>query len=114
MKKRIHTIGRCCTIRLNDQSVSRLHAELTVSGKYIYLRDMESTNGVFLFKNNRLIPFKEGYVQINQIIKIGNNIYSISQLLEMSGSEICTTERQTLPTVYTGEREHQFWPMVNS
>ncbi len=47
------------------------------------MRDLGSTNGTFLIKNNRLIRFYEGYVQFNQRVVFGEKKYLISTLLEM-------------------------------
>jgi pSer/pThr/pTyr-binding forkhead associated (FHA) protein len=52
----------------------------------IYLRDLGSTNGIYLVKNQKLIRFIEGYVQLNQTIVLGNTRYTISDLLEIAGA----------------------------
>jgi pSer/pThr/pTyr-binding forkhead associated (FHA) protein len=78
-------IGRQGDIVLDDPSVSRKHASISVSKNGIYLQDLNSTNGTFLVKNNRLITFPEGYVQFNQRIALGNLHRSIHQLLEHEG-----------------------------
>jgi pSer/pThr/pTyr-binding forkhead associated (FHA) protein len=75
-------IGRKGDIVLDHPSVSRKHASIYVSKKGIYLQDLNSTNGTFLVKNNRLIIFPEGYVQLNQHISFGKLRRSIQQLLE--------------------------------
>jgi pSer/pThr/pTyr-binding forkhead associated (FHA) protein len=86
MESRTYIIGREGHIFLNDKTVSKQHAEIQIMNGEIYLRDLESTNGTYLVKNNRLVAFAEGYVQLNQPIVIGNKQYTIKKLLEMAGA----------------------------
>jgi len=86
IENRSYVIGREGHIYINDPTVSKQHAEIQIIGGEIYLRDLDSTNGTFLVKNQRLLPFKEGYVQINQIVVLGNRHYTIQQLLEIAGA----------------------------
>ena len=83
---RTYIIGREGHIYINDATVSKQHAEVQVIGGEVYLRDLDSTNGTFLIKNNRLVPFHEGYVQLNQPIVLGNRQYTIQSLLEIAGA----------------------------
>jgi len=86
MESRTYIIGREGHIYLDDKTVSKRHAELQIMNGEIYLRDLQSTNGTYLVKNNRLIAFAEGYVQLNQSVVIGNKQYTIRKLLEMAGA----------------------------
>ncbi len=86
IESRTYLIGREGHIYINDPTVSKQHAEIQVISGEIYLRDLESTNGTFLVKNQRLVAFKEGYVQINQVVVLGNRHYTIQQLLEIAGA----------------------------
>ncbi len=86
IESRTYVIGREGHIYINDPTVSKQHAEIQVVNGEIYLRDLESTNGTFLVKNQRLVPFKEGYVQLNQSLVLGNQHYTIQQLLEIAGA----------------------------
>jgi len=86
IESRTYVIGREGHIYINDPTVSKQHAEIQVINGEIYLRDLESTNGTFLVKNQRLVPFKEGYVQINQSLVLGNRHYTVQQLLEIAGA----------------------------
>ena len=85
MESRTYIIGREGHIYLDDKSVSKRHAEIQVMQGEIYLRDLNSTNGTYLVKNNRLVAFAEGYVQIHQSIVIGSKQYTVRKLLEMAG-----------------------------
>lgn len=86
MESRTYIIGREGHIYINDPAVSKQHAEIQVINGEIFLRDLDSTNGTFLVKNQRLVPIKEGYVQINQLIVLGNNQYTVRALLEIAGA----------------------------
>jgi predicted component of type VI protein secretion system len=81
MESRTYIIGREGHIYINDPTVSKQHAEIQVINGEVYLRDLGSTNGTFLIKNNRLVPFHEGYVQL-----LGNRQYTIQSLLEIAGA----------------------------
>jgi len=85
MASRTYIVGREGNIFINDPSVSKTHAEIQINKGEIYLRDLNSTNGTYLVKNQRLVPFIEGYVQINQPIVLGNKQYTIRRLLELAG-----------------------------
>ncbi len=82
METKVFVVGRNGDIYIDDMSVSKKHAEIHLRGHEIYMRDLGSTNGTFLIKNNRLIPFHEGYVQYNQAVVFGRKKYLVSSLLE--------------------------------
>ena len=86
MESRTYIIGREGHIYINDPTVSKQHAELQITNGEVYLRDLDSTNGTFLIKNNRLVPFHEGYVQLHQPIVLGNRQYTVQSLLEIAGA----------------------------
>lgn len=90
-----YTIGREGHISIPDRTVSRLHAEIHIKKGDIYLRDLNSTNGTFLLKNERIVPFLEGYVQLNQIIVLGNVQCRVQKLLELAGEYRVPTEDGT-------------------
>jgi pSer/pThr/pTyr-binding forkhead associated (FHA) protein len=86
MDSRTYIIGREGHIYINDPAVSKQHAELQIINGEIFIRDLGSTNGTFLVKNQRLVPIHEGYVQINQLIVLGNKQYTVRALLEIAGA----------------------------
>lgn len=86
MESRTYIIGREGHIYMDDKTVSKQHAEIQILNGEIYLRDLQSTNGTYLVKNKRLVPFQEGYVQLNQAVVIGNHQYTIKKLLEIVGA----------------------------
>ena len=86
MESRTYIIGREGHIYINDPTVSKQHAEIQVINGEVYLRDLGSTTGTYLIKNNRLVPFNEGYVQLHQPIVLGNRQYTIQSLLQIAGA----------------------------
>lgn len=86
MESRTYVIGREGHIYINDPTVSKQHAEIQLKDGEVYLRDLDSTNGTFLIKNNRLVPFMEGYVRLDQSIVLGNRQYTVKSLLQIAGA----------------------------
>ena len=86
LESKTYIIGREGHIYINDPTVSKQHAEIEIINGEVYLRDLGSTNGTFLVKNNRLVPFNEGYLQLHQPIVLGNRQYTIQNLLEIAGA----------------------------
>jgi pSer/pThr/pTyr-binding forkhead associated (FHA) protein len=86
MENRTYIIGREGHIYINDPTVSKRHAEIQIINGEVYLRDLGSTNGTFLIKNQRLVPLVEGYVQLHQMIVLGNKQHSVKDLLETAGA----------------------------
>jgi len=80
-----YIVGREGHIYIDGPAISRAHAEIKFIDGRIRLRDLGSTNGIFLLRNKKLIPFEEGYVQPQQPIVIGNQKYTIKKLLEVLG-----------------------------
>ena len=68
MINKTFVIGRHGDIRIDDDSVSKRHAEFQLRNNQIYVRALDSTNGL--------------YVQFNQMMGIGRKAYRISEILE--------------------------------
>ena len=86
MESHSYIIGREGHIYIDDPTVSKQHARIQIVNGEIYLSDLGSTNGTYLIKNQRLVPFLEGYVQLHQVIVLGNKQHSIKELLEIAGT----------------------------
>ena len=86
IESRTYIIGREGHIYLNDPAASKRHAEIRIMNDEIYLRDLDSTNGIYLVKNHKFVRFIEGHVQLNQTIVLGNRQYKINDLLEIAGA----------------------------
>lgn len=81
MNNRSYIIGRNGHIPLFDKTTSGRHAELVILNDSIYLTDLDSTNGTFIMDGNQRMPFKEGYIDINQRVAFGNHICSVRELI---------------------------------
>jgi len=84
MEGRSYVIGREGHIPINSPTASKYHATIRVSDGKIYLRDLNSTNGTFIIRNNSRQLFKEGYVNPDQLIEIGDEEHSIQNLLAIA------------------------------
>ena len=59
---------------LNDESVSRIHARISLEGNLVYLEDLNSTNGTF--KNGlRLQPYEKRRIEENDEIRFGKLLF---------------------------------------
>jgi len=72
-------------IYINSPTVSRPHAELKIKNGRVYLRDLDSTNGIYIVDNDGLISFEEGYVKPNQPMMIGKVKCTIQSLITIAG-----------------------------
>ena len=85
MKFQTLIIGRSrrADIRLGDATVSRLHAELTVtaSGRY-YLTDRASLRGTSVRRDGEWVPHRQGYVGDHERVRFGQFETELSQLFE--------------------------------
>ena len=79
------TIGREGHIYISDPSVSRQHAEIKFIDGRIRLRDLNSTNGIYLVRGKKLVHFQEGYVKPQQLIVMGRKRYVVKSLLAVLG-----------------------------
>ena len=95
MEGRTFTIGREGHVYIGDPTVSNQHAEIKIIDGRIYLRDLNSTNGTYLFKNNRLVYFDEGYVSPLQSIVIGDQKHTIQSLLAIASDFVALDDSLT-------------------
>lgn len=79
---RSYIIGREGHIYLGDSSISRQHAEIKFIDGKILLRDLGSTNGIYLVKGNRAVRIQQDYVQANQQIVIGQCRCTVQELMK--------------------------------
>ena len=81
MEGRIFKLGREGHIFIDSTTASKHHREIRIIDGEVYLRDLDSTNGTFLFKKNVRVPFEKGYVDLRQSIVIGGKALVIQDLL---------------------------------
>ena len=73
---------RTNVIWLNHDTVSNVHAELDVLNDRFFLRDLNSTNGVFREEEGKKVRIKEDYVELDQVVFLGDCRCTIRELLE--------------------------------
>ena len=72
-------------IYIDSPTVSRPHAELKIKNGRVYLRDLGSTNGIYIVDNDNLASFEKGYVKPNQPMMIGRVTCTIQSLIAIAG-----------------------------
>jgi pSer/pThr/pTyr-binding forkhead associated (FHA) protein len=95
MEGRTFILGRQGHIYLDSSTASKQHAEISISDGKVFLRDLGSTNGTFLLKGKKLVQFKEGHVDLDQIIVIGKWSYVIRDLLTIARDFVTGDEQTT-------------------
>lgn len=78
---RAFIIGREGHIYIDDIGVSKRHAEIRVVDGRIYLRDLDSVNGIQVVEDGKLVKFDKGYVRPDGPIVIGRKVYTGRELL---------------------------------
>lgn len=68
-------------LELAHPTVSRRHAELIVLGGTYHLRDLGSTNGTWIVRDGRPEPLREGYVELDTPLRLGECDCTLAQLL---------------------------------
>jgi EAL domain-containing protein (putative c-di-GMP-specific phosphodiesterase class I) len=83
-------VGRAedCDLRLTDKRISKRHCEIRKSGDYLWIRDLESTNGTFV--NNKKIKQAE-LLEPGDIIFIGLFKFIVKNIKSNSNSILETT-----------------------
>jgi len=69
------SIGRSseCDVILEDPSVSRLHAELTLSRhQRLYLTDCDSLSGTYVFRNTEWVAIRQQYIAESDRVRFGD------------------------------------------
>ena len=89
MKSNGKTIGRAseCNLVLNHDSVSRLHANIEVTGEgYLAVQDADSSNGTFLHRNGNWIRARKVILGTQDRIRFGDHEVPLDRLIELFGN----------------------------
>ena len=71
-------------IRIDDDTVSRLHAELVVTAKRsYYLTDCDSSGGSYVARNGEWKPIKQEFIAPMEAILLGRYQTTVQQLMAM-------------------------------
>jgi len=81
LEGRTYILGRQGHIYLDSPTASKQHAEISIRDGKIFLRDLNSRNGISVMKNTKLVKFESGQVELDQAIVIGKRTYVIKDLL---------------------------------
>ncbi len=95
MEGRTFILGREGHIYVDSTTASKHHAEISIIRGKVYLRDLGSTNGTFLVKNNKLVKFEADYVSLLQPVSIGGRIYVVQDLLAIAGDFAAVDDQTT-------------------
>ncbi len=82
---RTFIVGREGHIYINDKSVSRKHAEIKLIDGEIRMRDLDSSNGTYVVKENRVVQFKEAILKPEHTVVFGQKAYTVKSLLAIIG-----------------------------
>ena len=81
LEGRTYILGRQGHIYLDSPTASKQHAEISIRDGKIFLRDLDSRNGISVMENTKRVKFESGQVELNQAIVIGKRTYIIEDLL---------------------------------
>ncbi|THB64188.1 MAG: FHA domain-containing protein [Desulfovibrio sp.] len=78
-------IGRSreCDVVLADDSISRVHAELTiVGGDKLFITDCHSRNGTMLLKEGREVAIHQDFLFPEDVVRFGDVELSVKEILK--------------------------------
>lgn len=82
LQGRTYIIGREGHIYISDPSASKQHAELSFVDGKIRIRDLGSTNGIYILKDGQPTRLEDEFVDPQQTIAIGKEKHKIESLLQ--------------------------------
>ena len=90
--------GMDVDIRIEDSTVSRVHAELvvTANGAY-YLTDCDSSGGSYVARNGAWEPITQGFIDPMDAILLGRYQTTAQQLMAMSNRDSPASRNDDLP-----------------
>ncbi len=110
-RERKFTVGRekTCDIPIADDSVSRLHAELTLlDGGQLFLTDCNSSNGTFLIRQGRSQRVRQEFITPADEVRFGEATFPVEDLLAV------LRNKHRIPQSDELSREHDEPPSTDS
>jgi len=95
LEGRKYILGRQGHIYVDSPVASKHHAEISIRDGKVFLRDLNSKNGIRVLKNGKLVKFKSGYVGLRQAIVIGKRTYVIQDLLAFASDFVEADDHTT-------------------
>lgn len=86
LEGRTFIIGREGHIYISDPAVSKEHAKIDIAEGKIRIRDLDSTNGIYILQDDKLVRFRDVYVEPHQTIAIGEQKHTIKSILAIIGA----------------------------
>lgn len=83
LEGRSFIVGRAGHILVRGTTVSNQHAEIKFEDGRILLRDLNSTNGLYMVTDKGRKRFRQSYVSPNQVIYLGSEKTSVQNLLDI-------------------------------
>ena len=96
----LYRIGRGLDmdIRIDDSTVSRVHAELVVTAnRTYYLTDCDSSGGSYVARNGKWVPITQDFIAPMDAILLGRYQTSAEQLMAMSKRDSRVSRKDDLP-----------------
>jgi pSer/pThr/pTyr-binding forkhead associated (FHA) protein len=84
------TIGRAdgCDLRLDDPSVSRLHAVAQVTPEgYLAIQDRDSSNGTWLHRNGRWVRARRVVLGTRDRVRFGDAEVPLERVIDLFGQQ---------------------------
>ena len=100
------TIGRDknCDVPIADDSVSRVHAELTLlEGGKMLLTDRASSNGTSIMQTGRPTRIEQSYVSQTDQVQFGSVVLSVGEIIEAIQAKIARGHANDPPIALGGK-----------
>jgi pSer/pThr/pTyr-binding forkhead associated (FHA) protein len=82
LEGKTYIIGREGHIYIKDPAASKQHAELSFVDGRIRIRDLGSTNGIYILRDGQAMKLEDEYVDPQQTIAIGKEKHKIESLVQ--------------------------------
>ena len=102
----VYILGRSskCDLVLRNDTVSRRHAEITVRGTTLIVRDLGSSNGTFI-EGRRVV---EGSIRLRQLVRFGGVSFLLVALAETDEKPVETDSDNETAKSPTEESPEEF------
>jgi hypothetical protein len=95
LEGRKYILGRQGRIYLDSPFASKQHAEISIRDGKVFLRDLNSKNGIRDLERGKLVKFESGCVGLRQAIVIGKRTCVIQDLLAFASDFVGSDEHTT-------------------
>ena len=95
LEGRTYILGRQGHIYLDSPVASKQHAEISIRDGKVFLRDLNSKNGICVLEKGKLVKFESGYIGLRQAIVIGKRTYVIQDLLAFASDFVVSDDHTT-------------------